>query len=131
MDNMSLTTFQNTVKDSQVRNKSMIDIMTKLTESSARINRAVAKSITLCGCIDLTAHKQSIPFESSLDDALKLLTHQVNGDICEHCLEILQDEIGNHLLYVASLCNALNIDLNKTAQEELDKVTTLGKYSML
>ncbi|MEF9934817.1 MAG: DUF1573 domain-containing protein [Clostridium sp.] len=128
---MSLLAFQQIVNDTQIRNKSIIDVMTKLTESSSRINRAVAKSVTVCGCIELTAQKQSIPFETSLEDAGKIMKSHVDGDVCDHCLEVLQDEIGNHLFYIASLCNALDIDLNDALQKELDKVNTLGRYNML
>lgn len=131
MDDMSLSAFQNTVNEALVRHKSLIDIMTKITESSSRINRAIAKSVTECGCIEMSAHKQSIPFESSLKDVSELLTHQVNGSVCEHCSEVLQDEIGNHLFYIASVCNALNINLNDALSKELDKINTLGRYSML
>ncbi|EET85405.1 conserved hypothetical protein [Clostridium carboxidivorans P7] len=49
--------FQNAVDESLLRHKSILDIMTKLQESNARINRAIAKSITNCGCIKLTAEK--------------------------------------------------------------------------
>ncbi|KMT22430.1 hypothetical protein [Clostridium cylindrosporum] len=131
MDNISISTFQDTVNEALVRHKSLIDIMTKISESSARINRAIAKSVTGCGCIELAAHKQSIPLDSSLDDASQILTHQVNGSICEHCREVLQDEIGNHFFYITSACNALNINLEDTLVKELDKIATLGKYSML
>lgn len=131
MDNASLSTFQGAVNEALVRHKSLIDIMTKITESSSRINRAIAKSVTECGCIEMLANKQSIPFESSLKDVSELLTHQVNGSICEHCLDVLQDEIGNHLFYIASVCNALNINLDDSLSKELDKINTLGRYSML
>ncbi|MEF9952414.1 MAG: DUF1573 domain-containing protein [Clostridium sp.] len=128
---MSLLSFQQTVNDTQIRNKSIIDVITKLTESSARINRAVAKSVTVCGCIELTAQKQLIPLEASLEDVSKIMENHVNGDVCEHCLEVLQDEIGNHLFYIASLCNSLSIDLNLTLEKEHDKINTLGRFNML
>lgn len=131
MDNTFLSDFQSNINEALTRHKSLIDIMTKLTESSSRINRAVAKSITECGCITLSAQKQSIPLESSFEDISKILTHQVDGHICEHCTEVLQDEIGNHMFYITSVCNALNIDLENTLKKELDKINTLGKYSML
>lgn len=131
MDVTPLSNFQNTVNEALVRHKSLIDIMTKITESSSRVNRAIAKSVTECGCIELTAYKQSIPFETSLDDVSELLTHQVSGSVCEHCMEVLQDEIGNHLFYVASLCNALDFNLSDIIDKELDKLNTLGKFTML
>lgn len=131
MNDLSISNFQYTVNEALLRHKSLIDIMTKITESSSRINRAIAKSVTECGCINLAAQKQLIPFEYSFSDISNLLTYQVNGEICEHCLEILQDEIGNHMFYIASACNALKLDLDTALTKELDKITTLGKYSML
>ncbi len=52
--------FQNEVSKSLIRHKSILDIMTKLDEYNARINRAVAKSVTSCGCISIDAKKQNL-----------------------------------------------------------------------
>lgn len=126
-----LKIFQDTVDKSLFRHKSLIDIITKTSESSARLNRAIAKSITECGCINLSAKKQAIPFETSFENISDFVTYQVSGNLCEHCLEVLEDEIGNHMFYIASICNALNVDLTSALSEELNKITTLGKYGML
>lgn len=124
--------FQNTVNESLLRHKSILDIITKLQESNGRINRAVAKSITNCGCIEVSAKKQHIPTENisadieSLKDCLK--TH-INGELCDNCREIIQDEIGNNLFYLTSLCNILDLNLYDVLLKEYDKINTLGKYS--
>ena len=61
MKDIIFDSFQNDVSESLLRHKSILDIMTKYTESSSRINRAVAKAVTNCGCIEIIASKQPLP----------------------------------------------------------------------
>lgn len=131
MKDVLVDDFQNTVSESLIRHKSIIDIMTKLSESNSRINRAVAKSVTNCGCINISAHKQRIPDDSSLDEIAKNLSYQTEGMLCSNCREVLEEEIGNNLYYLAALCNALGINLFDVIIKENDKIQTLGKFSML
>ncbi|MCH3965649.1 MAG: DUF1573 domain-containing protein [Clostridium sp.] len=124
--------FQNAVNESLLRHKSILDIITKLQESNGRINRAIAKSVTNCGCIKISAEKQHLPCDKdnldidSLKDCLK--TH-LDGNLCDTCREIITDEIGNNLFYLTSLCNILNLNLYDILLKEHDKISTLGKYS--
>jgi hypothetical protein len=53
--------FQNAVNESLLRHKSILDILSKLNETEARINRAVTKSVTNCGCVEINASKQQLP----------------------------------------------------------------------
>jgi hypothetical protein len=122
--------FQNTVNDSLLRHKSILDIMTKLQESEARINRAVAKAVTSCGCISVDANKQHLP---ASEDEINLLnsclkTH-LNGKLCNSCRDVLESEIGNNIFYLTSLCNLLDINLYDVLIKECDKINTLGKYT--
>ena len=52
--------FQNSVNDSLLRHKSILDLITKYSESNSRVNRAIAKAVTNCGCIKINASKQKI-----------------------------------------------------------------------
>ena len=64
-----IDSLQDEVKHSLVRHKSILDIMTKLQEYNSRINRAIAKSVTSCGCIEMHAKKQEfeqLPNRNSL-----------------------------------------------------------------
>ena len=122
---------QNSISESLIRHKSIIDIMTKLSESSSRINRALAKSVTNCGCISISAHKQRIPDDASLEDITDHLSHQIEGQLCGNCREVLEEEIGNNVYYLAALCDALGINLFDVMIKEYNKVETLGKFSML
>ena len=53
-----LDEFQYTAQELLVRNKSIIDLLTKFQDSNARINRGIVKSVTQCGCIKIHAKKQ-------------------------------------------------------------------------
>ncbi|CAG7838895.1 hypothetical protein Z959_10835 [Clostridium novyi B str. ATCC 27606] len=124
--------FQNAVDESLLRHRSLLDIITKLQETEGRINRAIAKSVTNCGCIEIDAAKQSVPEENNINlDNLKthLNTH-VNGKLCESCRDVLEREIGNNLFYLTSLCNLLDLNLYDILLKEYNKINTLGKYNL-
>ncbi|WP_139905893.1 DUF1573 domain-containing protein [Clostridium thermarum] len=121
---------QDKVSESLLRHKSILDILTKFQESNARINRAVAKSVTNCGCIKIDASKQQIPCDDddieSLNDCMK--TH-LSGELCEGCREVIEREIGNNIFYLTALCNHLGVNLYDSLIKEYDKINTLGKYT--
>lgn len=131
MKDIIFDNFQNCVSESLIRHKSILDIMTKLQDSQARVNRAVAKSVTNCGCIKITGEKQCLPCENdsieSLNDCLKT---QIEGQLCENCREIIERELGNNLFYLTSLCNTLDLNLYDVLIKEFDRMKTLGKYSL-
>lgn len=122
--------YQNLVQESLLRHKSILDITTKLQDSQARINRALAKSVTNCGCLEIEGKKQQIPSEEDDIESLKncLQTH-LKGKVCENCREVLEREIGNNLFYLTSLCNVLDLNLYDVLLKEYDRINTLGKYT--
>ena len=130
MKDIIFDSFQNEVNESLLRHKSILDILTKYTESSARINRAVIKAVTKCGCMEINASKQIIPKD---DDSLNNLSNcfktHIDGCLCENCREVVEREIGNNLFYLTSLCNTLDINLYDVLLKENDKINTLGKFS--
>ena len=130
MKDIIFDSFQNEVNESLLRHKSILDILTKYTESSARINRAVIKSVTNCGCMEINASKQIIPKD---DDSLNNLSNcfktHIDGCLCESCREVVERELGNNLFYLTSLCNTLDINLYDVLLKENDKINTLGKFS--
>lgn len=131
MKDIIVDDFQNSVSQSLIRHKSIIDIMTKIGESSSRINRALAKSVTNCGCIEINAHKQSLPEDASLDQIGNILSYQVDGKMCNNCREVLEEEIGTLLYYIAALSESLDINLFDIILKQYGKIQTLGKFSML
>lgn len=117
--------FQDAVNDSLLRHKSILDMLTKYQESNARVNRAIAKTVTSCGCLQVNAKKQPLT-EETIADCLD--TH-IKGKLCDNCREVIEAEVGNNLFYLASLCNALDINLYDIIIKEEDKMNTLGKFT--
>lgn len=122
--------FQNSVNDSLVRHKSILDLITKYSESSSRVNRAIAKSVTNCGCLTVNAKKQHLPDDEPIDNINNLMDTHLNGNLCDNCREVIEKEIGNNLFYLASLCNTLGINLYDVLLKEYDKIDTLGKFML-
>ena len=118
--------FQDSVNGSLLRHKSILDTLSKYTESNARVNRAVIKAVTTCGCIKINASKQCLPTVENLTDCFK---NHIEGELCDNCREVIEREMGNNLFYLTSLCNVLDINLYDVLLKENDKVTTLGKFT--
>ena len=129
-DNRSICEkIQDEIPNVLARDKSILDIMTKLNEYNSRINRAVAKSVTRCGCISIHASKQELG-NDSLQDMLKNAKSHIEGHICDNCKDVLEVEIGTHIFYTASLCETLGLDFHSIAEKEYDRIKTLGIYSL-
>ena len=123
--------FQDCVSKAQFRNKSILDIVTKLSEQTAMLDRAVFKSVTHCGCIKINADKQVICNEKSIEENKCTLKSHVEGDLCPKCKEKIEEEMGDLVFYLASLCNTLDIQLSDVMEQKQDYLKTLGKYSLL
>lgn len=131
MKDVIFDNFQNSVDESLLRHKSILDILTKLQESEGRINRSVIKCATNCGCIKIKAEKQHFPNDSDIDiDSLNkdFKTH-LEGKLCDNCREIVEREVGNHFFYLTSLCNVVDLNLYDIVLKEYDKINTLGKFT--
>lgn len=128
-ENMICNEFQEKVSEVLIRHKSILDIVTKLDEYNARINRAVMKSVTSCGCISIQASKQKYNKET-LEELRESLESHVNGELCEVCTEKIEEEIGAYTFYLASLCNTLGISLTDVIIKELNSLKILGVYSL-
>ncbi len=121
--------FQDEVSRVLIRHKSILDITTKLDEYNARISRAVAKAVTSCGCISICATKQDYSTDS-FEEMLNSVKSHVEGELCDGCREVLIEEIGSYIYYLAALCNSLDLDLNEILNKEYDTIKTLGYYSL-
>lgn len=122
--------FQETVNETLIRHKSILDILSKLQEANARVNRAVSKAVTSCGCVKIAAEKQHIPtdVDISLQQLKDFMGSHLDGELCEHCKEVIDAELGNTLFYVAALCNVLDLNLYDTLLKEQKRMDTLGVY---
>lgn len=121
--------FQEQVSHVLIRHKSILDIITKLDEYNARINRAVAKSVTSCGCISINATKQDYSKES-FGDNLDTVKNHLEGEICRSCKDIIEKEMGSYVFYLAAMCNTLGLNLEELLQKEYETIKTLGIFSL-
>ncbi|SKC87940.1 nucleoside triphosphate pyrophosphohydrolase family protein [Maledivibacter halophilus] len=122
--------FQNSVEEVLIRHKSILDILTKLQESSAKINRAVIKSVTSCGCIKINASNHEVPDDINYEDIKEYLNNHLQGELCEVCREKIIEEMGKNLFYITALANNLDINLYEVILEEHKKIEALGKFSL-
>lgn len=130
MSTLSLKEFQDQVSNLLLRHRSMLDVLSKFQQSNSAANRAVVKAITECGCIEVHASKQHYTSEMTLDQAKEQLDNHLDGHICEHCKDIIVAELGKNLFYTASLCNLLDIDMEKVVEKESAKCSTLGLFNL-
>lgn len=114
--------FQDEVGKLLVRNRNILDILTKIQSSCARISRSAIKSATGCGCIEIEGKKN---FQN-----LSSMGGGIDGNLCEDCRSIIETEIGEMLFYMASLCNVFKISVNDITENEIKRIKALGKYSL-
>lgn len=126
----SLQAFQDQVSELLLRHRSLLDVLSKNGQSSASVNRAVAKAITDCGCIELHATKQSFESEVDLEEAKEVARTHVRGELCENCREIVSTELGRNIFYMSALCNLLDINMDEVVQKESQKCSTLGLFNL-
>lgn len=130
MKDMLVGDFQYTVQELIFRNKSIIDSITKSQDSNARVNRAIVKAVTQCGCIRIEAKKQEMPEDSSFEEAREAMDTHVIGKLCENCREQIENEMGKNLYYIASICNTLDLNLYDIIIKEQERVKMLGQFSL-
>jgi len=123
--------FQKSTADLQLLNKSILDIVTKLDEQTSMLNRAVFKSATHCGCIEIHATKQIYSPHKSLEENQKELDTHIEGELCPKCQDKIVEEMGELLFYLASMCEALDLSLADVMAKEYDHLKTLGLYNLL
>jgi hypothetical protein len=122
--------FQSAADDYLIRHRSILDVLTKYQETAARVNRAFAKAVTECGCIQISSSHQSIPKDTNYSDLKKFMSSHVKGELCDNCREIINKELGHNLFYVAALCNLSGLKLYDVIDEEFKNVTTLGFFHL-
>ncbi len=122
--------FQNTAAEYLIRHRSILDSMSKLSDATAHINRAISKSVTACGCLKINATRQLVPEEASLAEIANYAQTHLEGDLCPTCREAIESELGNTLFYIAAVCSLLGLDMDKILANENARISTLGVYSL-
>ena len=131
MKDIILDDFQYTVQELLVRNKSILDSLTKFQESNSRINRSIIKAVTQCGCIKITAKKQVFPEDGTFEEIRDSMNSHLEGKLCNNCKDAIEKEIGRNLFYLASISNNLDLNIYDMIIKELDRIKLLGKYNSL
>ena len=124
------TRFQDQVDEYLIRHRSVLDVLSKLQESTARTNRAFSKAVTSCGCVTVNAAKQQFPTELSLAEIRSHLDSHVGGTHCERCREAIETEIGAALFYTAALCSILGLDIETIQKKEHSRIKSLGIFNL-
>jgi len=127
---MELKEFTKKVDDVLIRHKSILDITSKLHETDGKINRAIAKAVTECGCIKINAFKQDMPENINYSDLSKYMKNHIEGRLCPTCEEKIVEEIGDHMFYIAALCNNLELSTDEILKKKYNEIETLGKFSL-
>lgn len=135
MDSLTKTTstcrhFQENVHENLVRHYSILDIVSKFQETNARVNRALFRAVTDCGCVTINASRQVLPGDCSFEDVREHIKSHLKGQLCENCKEVIEAEIGQNMFYLTGLCNALGLDLEDVIQKEGQRVSTLGMFHL-
>ncbi|MDF2533807.1 MAG: hypothetical protein K0Q65_3388 [Clostridia bacterium] len=105
MKDLLYNDFQDSVDELLMRHRSILDVLTKFQESQTRVNRAVVKAVTACGCIEINSKKQNYSNEVSLQELKDFMDTHLKGNICSNCRDVIEKELGNNLFYMAALCN--------------------------
>ena len=126
----ALDSFQYAVEELLVRNKSILDEMSKLGDSNARINRTIAKAVTHCGCIKINASKQQYPEDMDFNNIGDSLSSHIEGELCSNCRDNLEKDIGRHLFYLTTICNNLDLNLYDIILKESNRLKVFGKYNL-
>ena len=130
MHDLNCDSFQEAVGEFLVRHRSILDVLSKLQESSARVNRAIAKAVTNCGCLEIDAHRQEIPDDASFLRLKDFMDTHLVGSLCEGCREIVETELGQNLFYLAALCSVLGLEMDEILGKERERINTLGPFSL-
>lgn len=127
---VDLAHFQQSVDRQLIRHRSVLDLATKLQESQARLQRAVAKAATQCGCIEVHVRKQAFPTDGTLQDAMRAVESHVSGQLCEQCRETVETEMGQHLFYLTAMAQILGLQVDAVIEQEQRHMDLLGPYGL-
>lgn len=114
-----------------VINPEILQILTQLDQSSIKLHQAILQSSTNCGCTHLSTSKIATPSEASWQELKAIATGDEVSEICPECLANIKKKLGSMLFYLASLCNALGLDLNDAIDLENKQLDILGYFMLM
>lgn len=122
--------FQAVVGQYLIRHRSILDIMSKLQEASSRVQRALAKAVTVCGCVQIRAERQQVPEGIDYAELKQYVQTHLDGQLCEQCHEVLEIELGQTLFYITAVCDILGLQATDVLRQEKQRLETLGVYNL-
>lgn len=122
--------FQTVVERYLIRHRSILDILSKLQDSSSRVQRAVAKAVTSCGCVTVDAQRQSVPEDTPYTEVKQHVHTHLHGELCVQCREVIEAELGQNLFYVTAMCETFGLHVGDILQQEKQRLNTLGVYNL-
>jgi len=108
--------FQTAVEATLSRNTRLLDTLTKYQTASARLSRAVVKAATQCGCISLATDPED--------------PRGFTGSLCKSCREVIDNEMGDALYYMAALAGSLDTSLMDVLLKEKQHLQMMGRFSL-
>lgn len=130
MNDIKYSDFQTAVDSTLARHRGVFDVLSKTQEAAARLNRAVVKAATSCGCIRMRAVKQELDESVTLEQLPDVMDSCVEGKLCPNCRSVIEKELGALLYYTAGLCNTLDLSMYDAILSEEKRLTTLGRFSL-
>lgn len=130
LDDRTCASFQHAVSEYLIRHRSVLDIISKFQEATARVNRAVAKAVTMCGCVQVEAGRQRCPSDISVWEMKEHMATHIKGEMCEQCQEVLEQEIGRNLFYLTAICDVFGLELEQVIDLERRRISTLGVFNL-
>ncbi len=111
--------FQLAAEAALKRNKNLLDTVSKLNSATAKLNRAVVKASTQCGCIELSGKRTDT------------VSAQIKGSLCASCRSVVEKEMGDALFYIAGIANALDISIYDVMLKEKQQLSLLKNFSLM
>mgnify|MGYP007098876745 CR=1 FL=1 len=126
--------FQQAVGEYLIRHRSVLDVLSKMQEASARVQRAVAKAVTVCGCIRIEASRQALSDVTSEDvsyaDLKQFVQSHVAGQLCHNCRDVIEVELGQAYFYTTALAQTFNMRAADVLAKEKQRLETLGVFNL-
>jgi len=126
--------FQQAVGEYLIRHRSILDVISKMQEASARVQRAVAKAVTVCGCVEINAARQALHASESEDisyaDLKQHVQSHLGGSLCDHCRDIIEAELGQAYFYTTALCETFQLRAADILAKEKQRLETLGVFNL-
>ena len=78
--------------------------------------------MTTCGCLKVSASRQSLPHDASFSELRNFTESHLEGSLCPECRDILESEIGRTLFYLTAVCELLGLDISDNMEKEMTRI---------